>query len=105
MSLVQETWMRIVKEKTRVLQDNADIGTHGNILSVGDLTQFRDSLTALIRRYSDDSVNRTISRIYPSLDHVKSFAQAITACTQANGAASLVWGAGFVLLEVRPYSV
>ncbi len=102
MSLVEETWTRIVKEKTRVLQDNA---THAKILSVGDLAQFRASLATLIRRYSEDNVHKTISRIYPSLDHVKSFTQAITACTQANGAASLVWGAGLVLLEVRPYPV
>ena len=88
-----------------MLQDNAGITTHAKILSVGDLAQFRDSLTTLIRRYSDDSVYRTISRIYPSLDHVKSFAQAITACTQANGAASLVWGAGLVLLEVCPFPI
>ena len=101
MSLVQETWTRIVNEKSRVLQDNA--GADAKILSVGDLAQFRASLATLIRRYSEDSLNKIISRIYPSLDHVKSFTQAITACTQANGAASLVWGAGLVLLEVRPY--
>ena len=109
MSLVQETWTRIVKEKTRVLQDNAGIATHANdlvpYLGVGDLAQFRASLATLIRRFSDESVNKTISRIYPSLDYVKSFTQAITACTQANGAASLVWGAGLILLEVRLYPV
>ena len=103
MSLVQETWTQIIKEKTRVLQDNAGNATAN--LSVGDLAQFRASLATLIRRVSDGRVNKTISRIYPSLDHVKSFTQAITACTQANGAASLVWGAGLMLLEVRPYPV
>lgn len=94
-------------EKTRILQDNAGLGTHASskILSVGDLAQFRDSLDTLIRRYSENSVHKTISCIYSSLDHVKSFTQAITACTQANGAASLVWGAGLVLLEVRRYPV
>ena len=91
-----------MKEKTRVLQNNA---TNAKNLSVGDLAQFHSSLATLLRRYSEDSVHKTISRIYPSLDHVKSFTQAITACTQANGAASLVWGAGLVLLEVRPYPV
>lgn len=107
MSLVQETWTRIVDEKRRLLQDHVGVSskssTHANVISVGDLAQFRASLATLIRRYSDHSLNTTISRIYPSLDHVKSFTQAITACTQANGAASLVWGAGLVLLEVRPY--
>lgn len=85
-----------------MLQNSA---TNAKILSVGDLAQFHSSLATLMRRYSEDSVHKTISRIYPSLDHVKSFTQAITACTQANGAASLVWGAGLVLLEVRPYPV
>lgn len=99
MSLVQETWTRITEEKTRVIEDHA----HARVLGVGDLAQFRASLATLLRRYSDHSLNTTISRIYPSLDHIRSFTHAITACTQASGAASLVWGAGLVLLEVRPY--
>lgn len=104
MSLVQETWRRIIDEQTRVLEDHAGID-HARVLSVGDLAQFRASLDTLLRRYADNSLYTTISRIYPSLDHIKSFTQAITACTQASGAASLVWGAGLVLLEVRQYSL
>ena len=102
MSLVQETWTRITEEKTRVLQNHAEVD-HARILSVGNLVQFRASLDTLLRRYSDHTLNTTITRIYPSLDHIRSFTHAITACTQASGAASLVWGAGLVLLEVRPY--
>ena len=103
MSLVlQETWTRITEEKRRVLQAHAGIDD-ARMLGVGDLAQFRASLDTLLRRYSDHSLNTTITRIYPSLDHIRSFTHAITACTQASGAASLVWGAGLVLLEVRPY--
>ena len=104
MSLVQETWNRITEEKMRALEVHAGI-EHAKVISVGDLAQFRASLATLLLRYSDHSLNATISRIYPSLDHIKSFTRAITACTQASGAASLVWGAGLVLLEVRPYPI
>ena len=104
MSMVQETWTRITEEKTRVLEAHAGI-EHAKVLSVGDLAQFRVSLATLLRRYSDQSLITTISRIYPSLDHIRSFTHAITACTQASGAASLVWGAGLVLLEVRPHPI
>lgn len=103
MSLVlEETWTRITEEKTRVVQAHAGVD-HAKILGVGNLNQFRASLDTILRRYKDHNLNTTITRIYPSLDHIRSFTHAITACTQASGAASLVWGAGLVLLEVRPY--
>ena len=93
---VLRVWEEISKEKCRVLEGEYN----GTFLSVGDLSQFECSLQAICSKYSDEAFTKVFSRIEAGLENVRSFAQAITACTQASGVASLIWGAGLILIEV-----
>jgi len=89
-------WEEISKEQRRLLEGKDS----GKFLGVADVSQFQTSLQAICRAYSRKHVTQILSRINPGLENVRSFTQAITACTQASGAASLVWGAGLILIEV-----
>ena len=93
----QNLWQDVFKQRRVVLENES----RGKFLSIGDVSQFQSSLETICRSYSKKHVTKIINRIYPTLDHVRSFTQAITACTQSSGTASLIWGAGLVLIEVR----
>ena len=96
MNQMSDVWQDVFMQKRRQLENaNGD-----KFFGVADVGQFQTSLEAICRAYSRKNFTKIIARIYPSIDHVRSFTQAITACTQASGIASLVWGAGLILLEV-----
>jgi hypothetical protein len=93
---VQKIWEDLYTEKRSMLERQECT----NISVISSAAKFDVALQALSRQYSKKGVPRLIQKLNPSLDHIRSFAKAISACTQANTVSTLVWGGTIAVIEV-----
>ena len=97
----REEWIRLEVEKRKDLEDaNCDEALRTS--SVDDLKRYVNNL-----QETSDKNHRTsaglMQKLDPTLDHVASFANALTLASQYSPVACLVWGAIQAFLEVRCY--
>lgn len=88
-------WRKLLEEKQRQFQTGAQDMLH--MLDLNDFTRYLDSITM---RYQRRGWNRFIDRFKGSLEHIKSFERAISAMSQTQDAASLIWGSIQMVIEV-----
>jgi hypothetical protein len=72
-----------------------------NVFAITNFQQFEASMNLLCTQYARRNLPRILQKLYPSLDHLRSFSQAISSCTQTNDTAALVWGATQAVVAVR----
>jgi hypothetical protein len=92
----QQVWQQLVKEKERDFQA---LGI-SNIAKVDNLDMLLTSIQDICELHERSHVFKFVKRLYPSLNHLKSFAAAINSVTQGQWAISLFWGAIQMVIEV-----
>lgn len=91
-------WADAISRKKRDLQD-AKINA---LLDITDYETFEAWLHYITSKYAQQSDTALVrEKLLPHLEHIKSFAAAISSCTQASDTSALIWGSLLVVIEVR----
>lgn len=88
-------WGELFDSKQKEIQQECRID-----FQASDVPQFQRFLHDLTVKYSQKRFSRCLTRLSGSLEHVKSFTQAIMSFAQASDLGSLIWGSLQVVIEV-----
>jgi hypothetical protein len=91
-----EEWKRLLKTKQAQFQvSNRD---KFQLVEFSEFTKYLQTLSA---RYERKKWSKAISRFTDKMEHIRSFERAISAMTQTEDTASLLWGGIQFAMEVR----
>jgi len=74
-------------------------------IELSDMDVFQGAIRRLATQFASRDLARLFSKyVYPTLDHVRFFKDALSCVMQADptGAGSLVWGVLFIVIQVGP---
>ena len=93
--------VKALEKKTRDQGELSILLNVESLIRVESFEVFEASLESICTRYTQRGVYKLVAdKLYPWFDHIKSFTGAISASTQANGFASLCWGALLLVVQV-----
>lgn len=96
--MADSIWKDALERKKKQL-DDAKIDL---VLDVTSLTHFEASLDRMQWEYSEKKTSILLKdKLSPTLEHITSFSEAISAATEAVPYSGLVWGGLLVVFKVR----
>jgi hypothetical protein len=89
------------KRKQKVNTNAVAVVTLDEAIQHNDLESFQFAVQSLAKQFAERNVSTLIKKhIYPGLDHVRFFSSGISAATNSDPNASLVWGCLFIVIQV-----
>lgn len=92
----QESWERLFDQKRREFLEN----DCRMALEVSNFDELQVGLQDVVSAHRSTGFPDLLSRLKPSLEHVKSFENAVTSASQYDSRTCLIWGSTQALIKV-----